>query len=324
MSTVTPPWKIWSAFAVVLVLSVVSMTADRFQILSGFRTAAHDFLSPGRMVVASLSGMENTTQRSLATISDDPRMTQLEQQLESLESQRRQLLIENARLNNELRLAGQLPEAVMPRDSLAGFEVIPARVLSRHGMPPALQQLFIDAGRAHGMKRSELVLDSNGLLLDEGAQSGVTSSHQVLLGRTVLGRIERAGRWVSEVLPVTDPQFSVRVRLMRPTPSPLSEPVIGLTEGILEGTGTGCRIAGIPYTDSVAVGDEVFSADINGMSGPKLYFGRVVDARFESGGEWTVLVRPGAAAEQVRSVSILRPTLNSSKIQPISLTRSEP
>ena len=254
----------------------------------------------------------------------NPEMARLQNQLDQMESQRRQLLIENARLHNELRLTGFLPARIGDNDRLAGFEVIPARVLSRHGMPPALQQLFIDAGRAHGMTRSELVLDGDGILLDEGEQAGVAGGQQVLQGRTVFGRIERAGQWVSQVQPVTDKQFSARVRLTRSDIIPVTRVASGATEGILEGTGTGCRITGVPYTESVAEGDEVFSADIEGVAGPKLYYGRVVQATFESGGEWTVLVKPAATAGDVQSVTVVRPTLNTSKIQFIPVSGRQP
>ncbi len=50
---------------------------------------------------------------------------------------------------------------------------------------------------------------------------------------------------------------------------------------MLEGTGTSeCRLTGISYTDAVTVGDTVVSADINGVRGPRLFFGTVTSANF--------------------------------------------
>ena len=76
---------------------------------------------------------------------------------------------------------------------------------------------------------------------------------------------------------------------------------------MLQGTGESeCILSGIPHTEVVAVGDEVVSADVNGVRGPQLYFGRVTRAEFLAGGQWDVRVQPGASLDDLDTVGILR------------------
>lgn len=299
--------RLWLAFAGVLVITIVTVAADRMQLLSGVRIVLHDGLSPGRLLVAAVSPPAGS-QEPPAT--DGQRLAPLQAQLREVEQERRQLLIENAQLRNRLRrldVSSGYSERSVP---LTGFELVSAQVLSHCGMPAGLRQAMVDAGRAHGLTRSELVLDADGVLLDIGSQDGVEAGHSVLAGAVVLGRVVRAGHWVSQLLPVTDPAFTARIRLVRPTGHSGRTTV----EGMLEGTGDACRIVGVTDTASVAVGDEVFSADINGIAGPRVYYGTVTAATFESAGEWAITVRPAGQLADVDQVAIVVPHLDSQRV----------
>lgn len=289
----------------VLLLTVAAVGADRLQLLSQVRVVLHDVLSPGRLVAAAIAGAE----ASHSNADSKAELTALEQQVQSTEQQIRQLLIENSQLNNRLRQLKVSKGHSGRHAPLAGFELISARVLSYGGMPSGVRQAMIDAGRAHGLMRSELVLDAQGLLLDQGQDGGVGAGQAVLAGSVVLGRIERTGRWVSQLLPVTDESYSARVRLVRHS----SRGTHLGAEGMLEGTGEGCRIIGIPDTASVAVGDEVFSADINGVAGPRLYYGTVSVAQFESAGEWSIEVQPAGHLSDIEQVAVVVPQLNAAR-----------
>jgi len=85
-------------------------------------------------------------------------------------------------------------------------------------------------------------------------------------------------------------------------------------EGLLEGTGDACHVSGVPDTASVAIGDEVFSADIDGMTGPHLYYGTVVGADFESAAGWSIAVKPAILLSDVEDVSVLVPRLNAAHL----------
>ena len=116
--------------------------------------------------------------------------------------------------------------------------------------------------------------------------------------------------------PITDPEFSAAVQLVRRSATESSDfPRSGHAtfgaKGLLEGTGDDCcRLSGIPYTEAVSVGDEVVSADINGVHGPRLYFGRVVTAEFSDGGQWNIEVEPAFAARNVDHVAVVQQRIN--------------
>jgi len=300
---------IWLAFGAVVLMNSLAQAAENLQLLSGLRVAIQDALSPGRLVVAAFANPETTTESSVQAMSENHATGS---RIELLEQQRRRLLIENAQLTNQLRQHRAAQQASVRYRPLAEFDLVLARVLCHSGMPSSLTPAMIDAGRAHGMTRSELVLDAKGILLDQGGQEGVASGRPVLTGSAVVGRIERTGRWVSQLIPVSDPSFSAPVRLLHRTPggTHLGE------EGMLEGTGTGCRIVGLPDTASVSKGDSVVSESIDGLIGPPLFYGTVVEARFQSAGEWSVDVEPTINAENLDRVVVVVPRLNKTRVAP--------
>jgi len=296
---------------VVAALTLLVFGADSLDMLPAVRTKMHDAFSPGRMVVLAM-----TAGTRLSSAFEDGRTAEQQSELDGIreslqesELQRRQLIIANARIRNELRSLRNSHAALSvgadpgPRQWI-DFETVSARVISRDGMPDRLRELIIDAGTDEDVTQSELVVSGPGLLVDRGADHDIVAGSRVLDGAIVLGRISRVARWVSLIEPVTSPDFSARVQLIRRTANGVH---VGAT-GILEGTDTGqCVIRGIPYTEAVSVGDEVVTADVQGMSGPALYFGRVTSAEFLSGGEWSVRVKPAADLQSVDSVAVVRP-----------------
>lgn len=226
------------------------------------------------------------------------------------ELQRRQLIIQNARLANELRTARQaagIREVSGP--NLVEFRSLRARVLSHSGTPQRLTQMIIDAGKSEGLRPSELVVNSSGFVIDQGLDSAVQNGQKVAAGLTVVGRIVQVTRWISVVQPVTDKDFSAAVQIVRMAPHGALFGAKGL---LVSGENGTCRVTGIPHTEAVSVGDEVFTADINGIHGPRLYFGTVTAAEFSSGGEWTITVSPAAVADNLSEVSIIQPTTETS------------
>jgi cell shape-determining protein MreC len=170
-------------------------------------------------------------------------------------------------------------------------------------MPQQLRDLIVDAGKAAGITRSELVIDGIGAVVDRGTKDDIAAGDRVLTGAIVVGRIEKTAHWVSLVQPVTATGFKAQIVLLRRTAEGLHFGAKGMLEGIGESE---CVITGIPHTDAVAVGDEVVSADVTGVRGPQLYFGRVTRAEFLAGGQWDVRVEPAASLEDLEAVGILR------------------
>ncbi len=294
----------WFAALGMFVLSLLVAVADRTGYLSGMRPMLHDAFSPGRLVVLAMTpepaqsaAVASATSSASAGSGDHMAARQLQLL--------RQLMIENARLRQDLKRSRASDSMANIEDPVEPFSVhalIPANVLSSSGMPDSLRDLIVSVGKSNGITRSELVVDGSGAVIDAGTDAGVAAGDRVLCGSSVIGRIEKTGRWVSLVQPVTSAGFRAQVQLLRASEDGLHFGAIGM----LEGTGaTECRLLGIAYTDAVTVGDSVVSADINGVRGPRLFFGTVTSAEFLAGGQWDVRIQPGFTVSELDHVGIV-------------------
>ena len=300
--------RLWLPAITMFVLSLVAMFADRMEMLSATRSALHDAFSAGRFVLIAMqarSGSEDGTNQAAVSLATEPIDANNARQMKAL----RQLMIENARLRRDLKrtqTSSIISEAIDPAESLKEYAMIPAQVISSNGLPGSLRELIVSAGKSAGINRSELVVDGSGAVLDVGSDAGVAAGDRVLAGSSVVGRIEKTGRWVSVVQPLTSSEFRAQVQLLRSSEDGLVFGAIGM----LEGTGTlECRVTGIAYTEAVTVGDTVISADINGVRGPRLFFGTVTSAEFLAGGQWDVRIKPGFKIEELDQVGIVRMSL---------------
>ncbi len=285
--------------------------ADLSGSLSSVRTLLHDAMSPGRLVLLSLGRRDSTSGVDSNGVADSvgstnsvstAELAQLQEQLRASELQRRELMIANARLAHELRtvstqtqIANRLTADELTAsgakevDSLIRQSGVPARVLRHGGLEGRVRELLLDAGKSAGVLRSEVVVDSGSLLLEKGKRDEVNRGDRVLSGAVVVGRISECGQWVSSVQLVTDQEFSASAQIMRKT----REGIIYGAQGILRGTGeTTCELTGIASTEPVVVGDEVVTAEVDGVEGLRLYFGRITEASFQPGGQWKIRVQP--------------------------------
>ena len=309
----TSPKNIRLCASVILVLTFAAVIADRTGTLTTVRMTLHNLLSPGRLMILAISSVERGSPESrrggqshVGAMSDD--VTDLQNALLENELQRRQLVIENARLRNELRKSREQSAvgafALVP---LVNFLAVKANILSHSGLSGNVRELIVDAGKTSRLKPSDLLVDGSGILLDQGQQQGIDAGQRVVNGMAVVGRITETSQWVALVQPVSHEEFSAAIQLVK---NSLQGAAFG-AEGLLVGIGNGrCRVSGIPYTESVSVGDDVFSADINGISGPRLYYGKVVRAEFSAGGEWDVHVEPAVDHRKLDQVAVVQPTVN--------------
>ncbi len=307
---------IWLSAGVILMLTLVAVVADRTGTLTPVRMTLHNLLSPGRLMILAVAPADPRSSgpsqelrsRSVGELTD---VSDLQNALLENELQRRQLLIENARLHNELRRRREQSAAgTFDIDPLVTFVAVPANILSHSGLSGNVRELIVDAGRASQLKPSDLLVDGSGILLDQGKQQGIEAGQRVVSGMTVVGRIKEVSQWVALVQPVAHENFSAAVQLVRNSPQGAA---FG-AEGLLVGIGNGlCRVSGIAYTEAVSVGDEVFSADINGINGPRLYYGKVVRAEFSAGGEWDVQVKPAVDHHMLDQVAVVQPSVNTSR-----------
>ncbi len=301
----------WFGTCTMLLLMATVWVANTVGYLTSVRMALQNVMSPARLAVAAIGSLPAGSSATAEPDFTDSEVVELQNALLENELQRRQLLIENARLHNELRSTKRMAaiEAVSSQD-LVDFVAVKAKILSHAGLSDSLREAFIDAGKAQGLQRSQLVVSGAGLVLDKGTDQGIAAGQKVAHGTAVVGRISKVSQWVGLVQPITAEDFSAAVQIVKLAPQGASYGA----KGLLEGTGTGgCRVTAIPYTESVAVGDEVFSADIDGVQGPRLYYGRVVHAEFSAGGEWDVRVEPAFQADTLQEVAVVQQRLNAAR-----------
>jgi cell shape-determining protein MreC len=127
-----------------------------------------------------------------------------------------------------------------------------------------------------------------------------------------VGRIESVGRWTSLVRVVTDAGYRGRAQILRTTSDGSSYG----PECILEGTGADlCRLRYLDRTESVEVGEEVFTGGRSASMPYPMYYGTIVRAELgPSDREWTVWVKPAVDPAMLQTVQILTQTANSIRI----------
>ncbi len=185
--------------------------------------------------------------------------------------------------------------------------LIEAGVLGKSHATAWRKGRWLDQGKAKGMLEDAPILASSEPLLDLGRDARLSSEDSLLRGRTVIGKVHQVGRWTSTFLLVTDPRFRSRAQLVRETP----EGYVFGAKGVLKGQGDAlCRLEGIPASDTVEVGNSVYTAERDGVLPSPFYYGRVIEATLnDHAKEWSILVEP-VDLESVTTVLVLRTQLN--------------
>jgi len=189
--------------------------------------------------------------------------------------------------------------------------VIDAAVLGDSLSQAWRQGTVLDRGWKHGLREAALVLQSSRPLIDRGQADQLSAEDMLLLGQSVLGKIDTVGRWTSTFLPITDPAYRGRAQLVRDSDD---GPQWGAT-GLLRGDGTNCRLDGVPGNESVRVGDLVLTAERDAALGTALSYGTVVEAHLGlDDREWQIVVQPSPRPSTVTTVQVLRTVLNPARL----------
>ncbi len=274
------------------------------------RSAVLDGIAPGQARV--IAHYESGRQLVLARLSRStpimpaaaPIGPEVDARIAALEQVSRRLRLENARLREELSLAekyGVSPVPTTVRSSRDTLTVVRAAVINPRTQSAAAEQL-LSSGRLHGLAESDVVLDESAPRLDQGSEGGIEPELDVLIGRCVVGRIASVGRWASALEPITDPRYRGLAQIIRPSDQGGS---FG-AEGILVGQGTELlKLTDVPTTQSVRVGDEVYTSDRDRRFPIPLYYGRVVRVE-EAGRNWEIAVRPAVRVSDLKTVAVLK------------------
>lgn len=280
------------------------------------RTTFGDLMKPGCLVWRSLetktipviSQFRATTYDETATIAN------LKNQLNAATEKNHRLEIrlahqqEAAARNHPLMFSATNESA---RERLAKPQLIEAAVLNQNHTSLWRKGRWLDQGKSGGLLEEALVLSGSGPVIDMGRDAGLSAEDPLLLGRSLVGRVQHVGRWTSTFLPITDSAFRCRAQLVRMAND---EPAFG-AKGILKGNGdSGCLLEGIPASETVDVGDAIYTADRDGLLPTPFYCGVVAEATIEdNANEWRILVIPMNITDLTK-LQVLKMELNTQRV----------
>ncbi len=171
------------------------------------------------------------------------------------------LIQENKRLKEILTLKEQRKDIVAI-----------GKVISK-GSTKYLKTIWIDKGSEHGIKKDYSALTPNGLV----------------------GKVVSVYPESSEILLITDPNFSVSVRIQR-----------SRTEGVLNGKGDNCIIKYIPLEEEVLVGDRVITSGLDGIFPEGIIIGAVKSTDKRNGLFQIIEVIPMQPDNKIEEVAIVK------------------
>jgi len=298
-----------------LVLVGVGLSFAPDGVVSRLRGAVTDAMRPGQQAVCA---MGDSLREGLVLLTSQPARTQqrevarLQRELDDAKARSTVLAARLARVHEEREHETALPTALRRLPRLASVSLIEAAVLGDSLAEQWRSGKLLNRGEANGVRELSLVVNSRQPLVDVGQDGELSPEDAVLTGRSVIGKIERVGRWTSTFLLLTDAAYRGRAQLIQEAETGFA---FG-ARGILKGQGEShCKLEGIAATESVRVGDGVYTADRDGLVSTPLYYGKVVEATLgPDDREWKVLVEPAPLPSRLTSVQVLRTSVNSERL----------
>lgn len=136
-----------------------------------------------------------------------------------------------------------------------------------------LKTLWIDKGKNHGIKKGYAAITPNGLV---GKVLSVQSNY-------------------SEILLLTDPNFSVAVRIDRTQ-----------VEGVLSGKGDICTLKYVPLEEEIIIGDRVVTSGLDGVFPEGILVGAVKSLDKKRGLFQYIEVVPLQPENKIREIAIIK------------------
>lgn len=307
-----------------LVLIGVGLSFAPDRVASGLRGTVNDVLLPGQQSICAIRDSVREGFSSLATQSTQKQeleVAKVRRELEDAQARSAALTIQLARANEEQVRASRLPSTIQQLPRLTSVSLIEAAVMGDAIAEQWRKGKLLNRGDASGVSESSLVVNSRQPLVDVGEDGELSAEDSVLIGRCVIGKIERVGRWTSTLLLLTDASYRGRAQLIQETENGF---VYGAS-GILKGQGgPNCLLEGIASTEAVHVGDSVYTADRDSLVRTPLYYGRVVEASLgPDDREWKVVVEPAPLPKRLSTVQVLRTNVNSNRLATDAVTRPD-
>ena len=223
-------WCGWILFALFLNFGPPSLFERIESLVLNSSGLSLKFVDSAQRWVQSSSDTNSSTENK--TVSDDSALIALKKQNRDLAALLATLQTENQQLKSIPDLNFDL--TTTPLQSITGVQ---ANVIGRQTAEETNQnRLLVSLGERHGLAGDELILEGEGLLIDQGEFASLTPDQLVTFGRSLYGRTVQVGKWTSLVQPVTDPEFRTAVQLIRKSDFGL---VTGAS-GIVKGTSSGC------------------------------------------------------------------------------------
>ena len=298
-----------------LVLVGVGLSFAPDGVAMRLRGAVADVMRPGQQAVRATGdslreGLASLTSQSVQT--QQVEMTRLRRELDDARARSAALAARLAKVHEEREHETVLPVAMRRLPRLASASLIEVAVLGDVLAEQWRNGKLLDRGEANGVRESSLVVNSRQPLVDVGQDGELSPEDSVLMGRSVIGKIERVGRWTSTLLLLTDTAYRGRAQLIQEAETGFA---FG-ARGILKGQGgVLCKLEGIAATESVRVGDGVYTAGRDGLVSTPLYYGKVVEATLgPDDREWKVLVEPAPLPSRLTTVQVLRTSVNSERL----------
>lgn len=305
--------------AVLVTILIVggSVCASPVSLQKRIQTFVVDMAAPGQKLshAAMTAAHRNLRKWRETEGADREAIEETEQELAAARQEVRSLvarLAEAQQENATLRMLGTDAGRSSSGEPLLTQSVVRATVLGPDSVDAIRSGLLIARGADGDVRENSLVLEETHPLIDQGAASGLGEGQPLLAGRCLVGRIVRSGRWVSSVLPVSDPEFRGLARIVRRTP----EGGLDSGEGLLEGAGGGlCRLKHVPSTCAVSPGDHVYSSGGDALSSGSLYYGEVIRAELTDGAShWEIVVKPAVEWARLKTVQVVQTEMNAGRM----------
>ena len=229
------------------------------------------------------------------------------------ESQSRHLALMVQHLQQQLtdaRQHGVSSFAAQTTNPLLSIHAVEARVIGREILAGIAARELLDSGEAAGLREDQWVVDAAGPVVDVGTDHALTSGLPVFAGRCIVGRVAATGKRTSAIQLITAADFRERAIVAG------SNGILTSTSpnGLLEGTGHGCRLTQIGATDDIQVGDIVYSLPAFPVQAAML-FGVVKSCTRQPGAlHWNIEVEPRADLSNLNTVEIVTPQINPERL----------